>query len=473
MSNRQSTIGIADQIKALYRQVAEGELGWDEAAKLEEALHESIRPIEPGSAGTTSLKRSRRDQQVKWRAFACRLPYQLRGHFSDAQASALEALVFLCGKGGEAQIPIGTIAKLAQCSERTVQYMLRTALAEQILNREEIRRAKHFNAPSVFTILDSRLAFLADHMNQQFWDRQEIQKQSEMDLHAIAHYEPTEADLAAYGEYESIQEMTPSDGSPAPAKEDLIHSPAGQTSSAEPCVPETSQIIAHASAARPHFTGAKHCAHINKGFSIPTSGRKSRFQKDSRPSRPPASQTVFPPKPAENRHSGAHAPQNAWQNYQKRVSEAQRPRWAQPLGEAAIGLIEVSDGGLEALAQVVVRDENNNQHLNFKDWREAVEAIRRRKFPDVKDKYWESRIRIHGDRAYLAVLETWLKSETHSDMPIRSPDKYLIGILRRAPDQCRPEVSLGKILTKHAKVQQELEVSGLSRAGQIHTSENV
>lgn len=174
---------------------------------------------------------------------------------------------------------------------------------------------------------------------------------------------------------------------------------------------------------------------------------------DSRPKRPPATEPVFPPKSAENRHSGAHAPQNAWQSYQVRVSEAVRPRWAKPLGEAALGLIETSEGGLEALAQVVRADDDNNQVLDITDWHEGAEAIRRRKFPDISETYWESRVRIHGDRAYLAVLETWLKSETHSEHPIRSPDRYLVGILRRPPNECRPEVSLRKILTKHAKVQ--------------------
>ena len=470
MSNRESTIGIADQIKALYQRVADGELGWDEAAKLEEALHETLKPkLELGgpTAGTPP-RRSRKVQQVKWRAFACRLPYQLRGHFSDAQASALEALVFLCGRGGEAQIPIGTVAKLAQCSERTVQYMLRTAIGEQILVREEIKRAKHFNAPSLFTILDSRLAFLAEHMNEQFWDRQEIEKQRELDLHDSGYYEPTEADQAAYEEYVSLEDDPSPEASLSaeePVSDQTIHSPADELQEAKASAGPMESNTSSNAASGENFTGAKHCAHINKGFSIPTSGRKSRFQKDSRPSRPPASQTEFPPKTAELRHSGAHAPQNAWQNYQVRVSEALRPRWAQALGEAAIGLIESSDEGLEALAQVVVRDEDNNHILNITDWRDGVEAIRRRKFPDLKDKYWESRVRIHGDRAYLALLETWLKSVTHSDTPIRSPEKYLIGIVRRAPKDCRPEVSLRKILTKHAKIAPEIAAVQEAAAG--------
>jgi len=102
-------------------------------------------------------------------------------------------------------------------------------------------------------------------------------------------------------------------------------------------------------------------------------------------------------------------------------------------------LIETSEGGLEALAQVVRLDEDNKQFLDIENWRDGVEAIRRRKFPDLKSSYWESRVRIHGDRAYLALLETWLKSATHSEAPIRSPEKYLIGILRRAPKDCLPE----------------------------------
>ncbi len=473
------TIGIADQIKQLYQRVADGELGWDEAARLEEALHESIRPVEIDLAGNTALsskkqpRRSRRDQQVKWRAFACRLPYQLRGHFSDAQASALEALVFLCGEQAEAQIPIGTIANLAQCSERTVQYMLRRAIGEEILVRREIKRAKHFNAPSVFTLIDSRLVYLADHMNTQFWERREAHKQDELNLQEMGFYEPSEADYAAleeFGAYDLDAAYEAGEAVQGGADNGFhyaepIHSPAGQNQPAQGGSVENSKMEADRCAPGQDLTGAKHCTHINKGFSLPTSGCKSRFRKDSRPSRPPASQTVFPPKSAENRHSGANAPQNAWQIYQSRVSEAVRPRWAQPLGEAAIGLIETSDGGLDALAQVVVRDENNDHHLEISDWREGVEAIRRRKFPEVKEKYWESRVRIHGDRAYLAVLETWLKSETHSDKPIRSPDKYLIGILRRVPEKCRPEESLRKILTKHAKVQHGLAAGRGSAPG--------
>lgn len=159
------TIGIADQLKAIYAQLGAGEITWEKAAELESFIRT------PPVHTLKDPKTTRKELQTKWRAYACRLPFEVRAHFSDAQASALEALVFLTGPTATIQIHVATIARLACCSVRTVQYMLKVATTKKILKRKEIRRTSKMNAPSRFTILDPRLVKLAEFISIQHQER--------------------------------------------------------------------------------------------------------------------------------------------------------------------------------------------------------------------------------------------------------------------------------------------------------------
>ena len=159
------SIGMADQLKTIYAQLGAGKISWEKAAELESLIHAS--PIR----SSKDPKTTRRELQTKWRAYACRLPFDIRAHFSDAQASALEALVFLTGHTAEIQIHVATIARLASCSVRTVQYMLKVATTKGFLKRREIRRTSKMNAPSIFTILDLKLKKLAHIISEQHVER--------------------------------------------------------------------------------------------------------------------------------------------------------------------------------------------------------------------------------------------------------------------------------------------------------------
>jgi len=74
----------------------------------------------------------------------------------------------------------------------------------------------------------------------------------------------------------------------------------------------------------------------------------------------------------------------------------------------------------------------------------AIEAMRHELAPGMQPGVWNWARRRHGPKAALAVVETailagsgWVKT---------TPGAYLWGILRLAPDECRPAVTLGRLL---------------------------
>ena len=60
---------------------------------------------------------------------------------------------------------------------------------------------------------------------------------------------------------------------------------------------------------------------------------------------------------------------------------------------------------------------------------------------------WAAARARHGPRAALAVIETALivRLRAETEDPIRSAPAYLGGILRRKPQDCRPEITLQRL----------------------------
>lgn len=172
----------------------------------------------------------------------------------------------------------------------------------------------------------------------------------------------------------------------------------------------------------------------------------SREDLSSLPTSPPANANSTPAPAAESRkradapdrrddfkagtsprhERGAHAPRNAWQFKRGGAAPYLDPQISTRMAIAALEILKIPRSGGH--------------------WTEAVEDLLRSRHPDIAEGYWKSRIRLHGPRAYLAVLEAALKKETRDEKPIRNETAYLIGILRCQPDECRPDVSVQKIL---------------------------
>ena len=87
----------------------------------------------------------------------------------------------------------------------------------------------------------------------------------------------------------------------------------------------------------------------------------------------------------------------------------------------------------------------------------AIERIRKKTFTRLEDREWFRHRDRLGRKADLALLETALLVEVRSGnvgadkedawkAPIRSPANYLHGVLRKSRAQCRPEVTLGRLL---------------------------
>ena len=79
-------------------------------------------------------------------------------------------------------------------------------------------------------------------------------------------------------------------------------------------------------------------------------------------------------------------------------------------------------------------------------WRIA-ERLLKGELAEFDRRTWKAAHSHHGPRAALAVIETALMARIRegTDDPIRSPAAYLGGILRRAPHDCRPEITLRRL----------------------------
>ena len=75
----------------------------------------------------------------------------------------------------------------------------------------------------------------------------------------------------------------------------------------------------------------------------------------------------------------------------------------------------------------------------------------------------------HGPRAALAVIETALivRLRAGTEDPIRSAPAYLGGILRRKPQDCRPEITLQRLASARAAKGASSSVAGRERPGSL------
>lgn len=88
---------------------------------------------------------------------------------------------------------------------------------------------------------------------------------------------------------------------------------------------------------------------------------------------------------------------------------------------------------------------------------QAVDRVRRERIGQFRSDEWQRFRRVHGRKADLALLETVMLEDIRdgkiaSDRPksqrfqIKDPARYLHGILARRRDECRPHVTLGRLL---------------------------
>ncbi|MBO6570740.1 MAG: hypothetical protein JJ960_18480 [Kordiimonadaceae bacterium] len=336
---------IARQRSNLYADFNDGKISWEEVERAENDLvaqldaQEIVEEHEKRSKIASQIAESRRD----WRAWRRKLPAMLTDReYSDAEASALEALLYLTAQAGEqntVQIPVKAIAAAGKVSERTVRYMLSKSEALGHIHVEHIKIGPRRHAPSRYHIIHSALVQL---------------------VRRIGNADPT-----AKRCNESKITILESTSSPA-----------------NPCK--------------------------SKNTGTPPSRRG--------------------PKAQQVRHErAADAARTAWQSNRGRGSARVRPSDTERVALKAIELLELTNSP-------------------DKPWPEVVEELRKCKYPDIHERYWESRLRLHGSRAYLALLETELKATSQTHKPIHNPTKYLLGILKKPPVQCRPEVSLEKIM---------------------------
>ena len=80
---------------------------------------------------------------------------------------------------------------------------------------------------------------------------------------------------------------------------------------------------------------------------------------------------------------------------------------------------------------------------------------------------WAAARARHGPRAALAVIETALivRLRAGTEDPIRSAPAYLGGILRRKPQDCRPEITLQRLAAARAAEGAGGSVAGRERPG--------
>ena len=81
---------------------------------------------------------------------------------------------------------------------------------------------------------------------------------------------------------------------------------------------------------------------------------------------------------------------------------------------------------------------------------------------------WAAARARHGPRAALAVIETALivRLRAETEDPIRSAPAYLGGILRRKPQDCRPEITLQRLAAARAAAKAASgSVAGRERPG--------
>ena len=132
----------------------------------------------------------------------------------------------------------------------------------------------------------------------------------------------------------------------------------------------------------------------------------------------------------QDRKSRTHAPPRSAQAPEQRVEPLPEAEASSLAQAAAAELGECGNGDHWQMAETLLKSQMTGFH------RTAWTAARAR----------------HGPRAALAVIETALivRLRAGTEDPIRSAPAYLGGILRRRPQDCRPEITLQRLASTRA-----------------------
>ena len=147
----------------------------------------------------------------------------------------------------------------------------------------------------------------------------------------------------------------------------------------------------------------------------------------------------------QDRKSRAHAPPRPTQAPEQRVEPLPETAASSLAQAAAAELGECGNGDHWQMAETLLKNQMTGFH------RTAWAAARAR----------------HGPRAALAVIETALivRLRAETEDPIRSAPAYLGGILRRKPQDCRPEITLQRLAAARAAKAACSSVAGRERPG--------
>ena len=149
----------------------------------------------------------------------------------------------------------------------------------------------------------------------------------------------------------------------------------------------------------------------------------------------------------QDRKSRTHAPPRPTQAPEQRVEPLAETAASSLAQAAALELGECGNGDHWQMAETLLKSQMTGFH------RTAWAAARAR----------------HGPRAALAVIETALivRLRAETEDPIRSAPAYLGGILRRKPQDCRPEITLQRLAAARAAA----KATGGSVAGAVRGEE--
>ena len=147
----------------------------------------------------------------------------------------------------------------------------------------------------------------------------------------------------------------------------------------------------------------------------------------------------------QDRKSRTHAPPRPTQAPEQRVEPLPETAASFLAQAAAAELGECGNGDHWQMAETLLKSQMTGFH------RTAWAAARAR----------------HGPRAALAVIETALivRLRAGTEDPIRSAPAYLGGILRRKPQDCRPEITLQRLAAARAAESAGGRVAGRERPG--------
>ena len=93
---------------------------------------------------------------------------------------------------------------------------------------------------------------------------------------------------------------------------------------------------------------------------------------------------------------------------------------------------------------------------------QAVDRIKKERIAHFHEAEWQRFRKVHGRKTDLALLETVMLEDIRDGniastrpqaqcIQIKNPARYLHGILARRRDECRPHVTLGRLLTSRKR----------------------